>query len=228
VRKISERTGKRGRPPRSLHPLLSRARIVKAALRIVDRDGLSGLSMRKLGASLGVDPMAIYHYLPNKGALYDAIVEAVMEEVAIPVGSDREEPLEWLKAMARACKDALLAHPNALAVIGARPIRTRPAMLLIEQMIGRLMELGLPLMVAMAGVNTCAHYILGSVQSYVPHLTNSSIHQHGELPREMLKPEEFPNLCMVAETSGEGHPFETEFEIGLDALLRGFLSAPTA
>ena len=128
--------------------------------------------------------------------------------------------------MARAYKEALLAHPNALPVIAARPIRTRAAMQQIEQMMKILMDLGLPLKLAMAGVNTCAHYILGSVQSYIPHLTNSPIHEHGELPRGILKPDEFPNLYKVAETAGSDHPFETEFEIGLDALLRGFLSAP--
>ncbi|MGA2976448.1 MAG: TetR/AcrR family transcriptional regulator C-terminal domain-containing protein [Spirochaetia bacterium] len=219
--------GKRGRPPQGSHRPLSRKRIVKAAMRIVDRDGLSALSMRRLGASLGVDPMAIYYYIPNKGALYDAIVEAVMEELTIPAGPVRAEPVERLKAVARAYRDALLAHPNALAVIAARPIRTRAAMQPIEKMIGIFMELGVPLKLAMAGVNTCAHYILGSVQSYIPHLTNSPIHQHGELVPEVFTAQEFPNLYKVFEISRSEHPFETEFEIGLDALLRGFLSAPS-
>lgn len=204
MRKASERAGRRGRPRQGSHRPLSRKSIVKAALRIVDRDGFFALSMRRLGASLGVDPMAIYHHLPNKGALYDAIVEAIMEELTIPAGSGRAEPVERLKAVARAYKDALLAHPNALAVIAARPIRTRAAMQPIEEVLGIFMELGVPLKLAMAGVNSCAHYILGSVQSYIPHLMNSPIHELTE------------------------HPFETEFEIGLDALVRGFLSAPAA
>jgi len=33
--------------------------------------------MRKLGAEIGADPMAIYHYLPNKAALFDGIVEII-------------------------------------------------------------------------------------------------------------------------------------------------------
>ena len=35
-------------------------RVVETALAIVDRDGLDRLSMRRLGAELGVDPMAVY------------------------------------------------------------------------------------------------------------------------------------------------------------------------
>src|SRR5208337_4377183 len=57
---------------------LERERIVQTALELVDRDGLDALSMRRLGAELGVDPMAIYYHIPNKQALLEAIVEAVM------------------------------------------------------------------------------------------------------------------------------------------------------
>ncbi len=48
---------------------LSVERIVDAASRIVERDGLSGLSMRKLGAELDVDPMAVYHHVAHKREL---------------------------------------------------------------------------------------------------------------------------------------------------------------
>ena len=51
-------------------PALSREYILHTALRIVDRDGPDKLTMRRLGAELGVDPMAVYHYLPNKAALF--------------------------------------------------------------------------------------------------------------------------------------------------------------
>ena len=60
---------------------LTRQRIVTAALEIVDREGLAALSMRRLGSELGVDPMAAYYHIPNKDALLDAIVEAVMAEI---------------------------------------------------------------------------------------------------------------------------------------------------
>ena len=50
------------------HPL-SVERIVDAACLIVERDGLRGLSMRKLGAHLEVDPMAVYHHVADKREL---------------------------------------------------------------------------------------------------------------------------------------------------------------
>src|SRR5262249_41170595 len=48
---------------------ISRAVVVDAALRIVDRDGLDGVSMRRLAAAIGATPMALYRHVPNKAAL---------------------------------------------------------------------------------------------------------------------------------------------------------------
>src|SRR5450759_5594645 len=64
-------------------PPLSRERIVWTALAIVDADGLDGLTMRRLGKDLDVTTMAVYHHFPNKSALYDGIVEAVMAEIDV-------------------------------------------------------------------------------------------------------------------------------------------------
>ena len=55
-----------------------------AALRIVDANGLEQLTMRRLGAELGVDPMTIYGYVPDKTALFDGLVELVLAEVTLP------------------------------------------------------------------------------------------------------------------------------------------------
>jgi TetR/AcrR family transcriptional regulator, tetracycline repressor protein len=66
--------------PRSGEEKLTVEGILSAALRIVDRDGVSGLSMRRLGKDLGVDPMAIYHHLPNKQAIIAGLVQQVFEE----------------------------------------------------------------------------------------------------------------------------------------------------
>ena len=58
---------------------LSRELVLDAAVGLVDRHGLDGLSMRKLGATLGVEAMTLYHYFPNKAALIDGLVEWVVD-----------------------------------------------------------------------------------------------------------------------------------------------------
>src|SRR5437868_13679036 len=57
---------------------LSTERIIEAALQIVDGQGLSRLTMRRLGDALEVEAMAIYHHLPRgKEQLLDGLVAHV-------------------------------------------------------------------------------------------------------------------------------------------------------
>ena len=213
----------RGRPARGSSPALSRERIVRAALEIVDHEGLTRLSMRRLGSRLEVDPMAIYYHLPGKAALYDAIVEAVMGEIDLsaPLAGS---PLDQLKGMAAAYKDALLAHPNALPVVAARPVRTPGSLRPVERMLEALGNLGFSARTAIAIVDVCAHFVMGWAMTYVAHLQDSEMHRHGGIALDSLPAEEFPQIHQVIAEAGTASPFETEFEMGVDALMRGLLA----
>ena len=57
---------------------VSRSRILQSALRIIDRDGVDGLSMRRLGDEVGRDPTVLYRHIPNKAALLDGVAEIVL------------------------------------------------------------------------------------------------------------------------------------------------------
>jgi len=220
----------RGRPTRGSSAALTREKIVKAALKIVDRDGLSALSMRHLGAQLGVDPMAIYYHLPNKAALYDAIVEAVTAETDVgsasgPASAADAPPVEQLRQMAFSYRDALLAHPNALPVVAARPVRTPAFLRPIERMFAVIARLGFTPQESMAIVNVCGHYIMGWAQTYAAHLQGSEIHDHGPLQMDELPPEEFPYLHRVMAERALDNRFAVEFELGINAILNGLLAS---
>jgi TetR/AcrR family tetracycline transcriptional repressor len=99
---------------------LSRERIVAAALRIIDRDGLPSLNMRRIGTELDVGAMAVYRYFPNKAAILDAIVEAALCDLA-EAASERE----WRAAFRvtfLSLRTALARHPNALPLVASRPL----------------------------------------------------------------------------------------------------------
>ena len=70
--------------PRAGEEALTRGRILVAALSLVDEEGIEALSMRRLAKELGVDPMAIYHHLPNKRALLSALVGQVFSGMRVP------------------------------------------------------------------------------------------------------------------------------------------------
>lgn len=72
-------------------------RIVDVACRIVERDGLAGLSMRKLGAELGVDPMAVYHHVADKRELLALVTARTIGAMAVPdpAGSWEDRVRGW-------------------------------------------------------------------------------------------------------------------------------------
>ena len=78
---------------------LSRGLVLDAAVALVDSDGLDGLSMRKLGTALGVEAMTVYHYVPNKAALLDGLVEWVMQHSA--TGPGPADGLSWDQVLRR-------------------------------------------------------------------------------------------------------------------------------
>lgn len=203
---------------------LTRERIVEAAMTIIDTDGLEALSMRRLGSELGVNPMAAYHHVPNKAALYDLVLEAVMSGVEIPEQDPAVPVVERLAAAASAYRAAVLKHPHAIPVLAGRSLRTAAALKPVEPLIGLLFEAGVPATEAFAAVDVIAQYILGGAVGYYHHIVETEI---GGRQREFepLSPEEFPNTTRML-SEGRYLGFDGEFELGLDVIIRGLLSRP--
>src|SRR6516162_5199250 len=90
---------------------LSRARICREALALVDEEGLEALSMRRLGARLGIEAMSLYHHVRDKADLLDALHAAVLGKLE-PEGVKGDAWRPLLGGLARALRSALLRHPN--------------------------------------------------------------------------------------------------------------------
>ena len=105
-------------------PGLDQQRIVEGAVRYIDEYGLRELTMRRLGAYLGVEGMALYHYVPGREALLDAVVEAVVDELY----GDPEVHLQahagwvdYLQRLAHGLRRTALAHPEVFPLVATRP-----------------------------------------------------------------------------------------------------------
>jgi TetR/AcrR family transcriptional regulator, tetracycline repressor protein len=109
---------------------LTRGRIFAAALEIIDAEGLSALSMRRLGSSLGVEAMAIYHHVPNKDALLAGVADLLLSSgKEMPAGMDWRAGLHW---GADTLRNTLRAHPAAAPLITDAPMRTESSVLWVE------------------------------------------------------------------------------------------------
>jgi AcrR family transcriptional regulator len=97
-------------PPRQSPPL-TRERLVAEALKLIDEHGFDALSMRRLAAALGVDPMAAYYHVPGgKPALVRLLVEHVFSTLESP--DPRGDWQERVERWANAYRAVALAHPN--------------------------------------------------------------------------------------------------------------------
>jgi AcrR family transcriptional regulator len=102
-------------------PSLSGEQVVAAAIRIADRDGLGGLSMRRLADELGITAMSLYGYVPSKAELLDVMADRAYGEIAVP----RDPAMPWptrLAALAEQHWMLLLAHPWLLQIAASRPL----------------------------------------------------------------------------------------------------------
>lgn len=82
-------SGARGTGAQAGRGRLTRPRVLAAAIDLADRQGLAALTMRRLAAELGVEPMALYRYASGKEALLDGMVEAFYGEVMDRLGPVR-------------------------------------------------------------------------------------------------------------------------------------------
>src|SRR4051812_8415408 len=119
---------------------LSRDRILRAALELVDDGGIDSLTMRKLGQALGFEAMSLYNHVANKDDVIDGILDLVLAEGELPSPSG-----DWdgaVRSSAVSVHAALRRHPWASAVVMA-PGRLRPARLrYMDSLLGRIREAG--------------------------------------------------------------------------------------
>jgi TetR/AcrR family transcriptional regulator, tetracycline repressor protein len=201
---------------------LSRERIVRTALAIVDHDGPKALSMRRLGSELGVDPMAVYYHVPNKEALLDAIVEAVMAEIDLTADDPAQPAEERILCAARIYRDTMLAHANALPIVLSRGPRTPVAMRPVELLLSILRDAGLPPGQAMAGMNAIAATVRGTT-GMVSEGEDTPTPEQIEVLSQDFPADEFPHLREAA-MCAPGYLNE-DFEFGIRALARGLLGS---
>ena len=111
-------------------PLLSKPIIRDTALKLVDENGLTDFSMRKLATVLGVQAPSLYSHYANKDELLDDVANVIMESVDVS-GFDSDDWRGALRTWARSYHAALGKHPNIVPYLAygpsVRPIAARPS-----------------------------------------------------------------------------------------------------
>jgi AcrR family transcriptional regulator len=222
--------GKRPGRPRAGDERLSREVILTTALGIVDDEGIDALTMRRLAATLGVNPMSLYHHLPNKAAVLAGLAELVFADLEIPDPGDAVPWDEQLKDAARAYRNGLRRHPNlALQVLADTSAVSGVVVVTMEPFYRALDRAGLAPRQIFEAANTLIDFIHGfslgeaSVRADTFELAPDLLTRVQQLPEGKA-----PTLTRIVTglgADGLAYDFDAGFESGLATLVAGIARA---
>jgi AcrR family transcriptional regulator len=211
---------------------LTRQRVLQAALRYADANGLSALTLHKLGAELGVKAMSLYNHVDGKDALLDGLVEVMWDEVALP-----DADVEWqaaVRQLAREVRHLVLRHPHAAPLLASRAVMPTRQLEIMDACLRRIQEAGMAETRAAEVLRTLYGYALGFALIEASWMAGESADTYygddlHRLRRIMeIVPRDAPHrllqtaLVMCAECD-----MNAQFELGTDLMLRG-LEGPAA
>ncbi len=200
---------------------LTRERVLRAAIRLADKQGLDALSMRRLAATLKVEAMSLYNHVANKDEVLDGMVDLIIGEITLPrPGGD------WKTAMrlrANSAHAVLLAHPWAALLLASRINAGPNSFRYIEATLATLRQAGLSWAETDWAWNAMDSFIYGFtlyLQNFPVEPSEYALAAASFLP--MLPVEQYPMLheMTVLVASGK-HDGTHDFSFGLELILDG-------
>ena len=202
---------------------LTGERIIEAAVRLMDREGLEAVTMRRLGRELGVEAMSLYNHVADKDTLLRGILARVLADFELPQGPD----LDWIervRQMARTFRELLLRHPGVIPLLSEKsgPITDTRALTPIETALQTLRDAGLSEAETIHAYRAVVGFVVGSVALEVAGFLNPGDAGTAHLAEmaASIPLERFPHIVALLPAMHGCDPAE-EFEHGLDLLLTG-------
>ncbi|HEX7096534.1 MAG TPA: TetR/AcrR family transcriptional regulator C-terminal domain-containing protein [Acidimicrobiales bacterium] len=197
---------------------LSRARVAAAALDRIDKEGLNALSMRKLGADLGVEAMSLYNHVRNKHDLLLAVGELLHEQILsyyqpAPDASWQDKA----RAMAFAWWQVGTEHPNAFPIIADHPCEGPAGMRVLASCVSLFTDAGFTLEAATEAFQSAAAWLVGAVvqeNGLIDALRAGHGFTPADVPPELGMLVEFKEICLDI-------PSELRFRRGLELMIAG-------
>ena len=208
--------------PKAGEESLTRERILEAALSLVDEDGIEALSMRRLAKQLGIDPMAIYHHLPNKRALLSTLIEEVFSKMRVPESGKTGDWQERVRIWAWAFRDVARAHPRLVPQLASYPEAATEATLeSTEELYAAFDAAGMPPRQIVGAVGVVVDYLNGFALAEASGALGDSDEQREMMELLDVRPQgELPAMRRTLEAL-PSEDLATNFEFGLDVVLSG-------
>jgi AcrR family transcriptional regulator len=196
---------------------LSREMIELAAFEVIEREGLSGFSTRKLAAELGCEAMSIYHHFPSLAHLFEALVDRLVGSLEMP---PRELP--WRERMRTAMQDFRRIgreHPAFAPFLITYRMNSPTCLRWLDGVIGLFGDGGFDRETGARLFRTAGYYLMGAI------LDETSGYAKGPSAVTTVGDEElrrdFPNVAAAGQFFAPGE-FDRTFNLGLEMLLDDF------
>lgn len=199
---------------------LTRETVLRAGVEFADVEGLAGLTMRGLGAELGVEGMALYKHVQNKQDLLYGMLDLVVGEATPPVpGQDWKSEL---RRSATSMFETLVRHPWASQLHVTQGGGTGPARIAqMNAILGTLREGGFSVEMTHHAYHVLDIYIYGFALGTVSFpVAKEELAGLARAFLQELPHDEYPYLVehityhLETDVLNEG-----DFEFGLDLLL---------
>lgn len=200
---------------------LSRERVAAAALKLLDQEGMSALTMRRVADELGVGTMTLYTYFRTKQELLDAVVDlAVGEPTEVAqTGSWRER----LEALLQASREKLVRHPALVALRVQQPVLQPSALRMTEAAMAILTEAGFPKDEAAKAFRLLFTYSLGYA-AFSPPTAAAEAQRAAGAALAALPADEYPTLGNASQELLQAMGGDKTYEYGLARILDGLQS----
>jgi len=207
---------------------LSYARIVKAAMRIADREGLEAISMRRIASQLNAGTMSLYRYVATRDQLLDLLLDEAYGEITVPA---RPSP-DWrkdLRGLACQTRTVLKRHSWLGPLLSSRPTLGPNYLHWFEFALSSTAATGLHMKMRLRIVGTINAWVSGVVGYELGEAETNRRHNLTEKrKRELVAPYldrilatgQYPQLAEFVR-HGSGEVTDEDFEFGLDCLIAG-------
>lgn len=188
---------------------LTRERVLDAALALIDRSGPTALSMRKLGAELGVEAMSLYNHVTSKADVLDGVVGVLWREVEAHAGTVDGDWRRQAYALAGAIRRVAHAHPQAYPLVLTRGVLPDELLRVGGRLLGALRRAGFADL-ATPAMLTLASYATAQALAEVTWPANRAAEAPGDTGR--------PPVVGVDDQLPQ-HDRASPFALGLDLLI---------
>jgi len=187
-------------------------RVIDAALRVADAEGIDAVTLRRLAQDLGVHPTSIYNHVPSKEAILDGLLERLLQEAQLP--ESFSEWGDWVRAFADALARLAAAHPGAFLVFSRRQALGPTALVQTEAALDAFRRAGLSAEQAGRAVAGTSLALLGLALNESP-----PVGPWGQPDAAVLSAREFPRIVEALAVNEENS--SAMWALMVDSLISG-------